>query len=383
MRILLTTPSYPPFNNGLANAVTQQANHLALAGHEVVVATSGAASGTRITDGIRVETFALSGADYWLNPIQGDVQAYINFLLCGKWDVLLLNAWQNWATDLAIRHIDQIPGRKYVYSHCISANTFYALQPLRSLLRFLCWRPYWWRLSTNMQRLQGVIFLAPKGADRRFDDLKLALKHNIPIRFVPNSLSPAGLTCLEQEPVSLSERNRLIAVGSFSWQKGFDFIIRAYAASEARKFLPLYLYGQEHTAYSKKLRSLSRSLGLSDNKVVLTAGISSELLMRSYTQARLCLCGSYTECQPLVLLDANASGTPFVARKTGCIDSMPGGVTVNSLREMTKQIDMLTMDDSTWLELANTGRHAAKSHYHPRVTSKLLLNALDAFTNEF
>jgi 1,2-diacylglycerol 3-alpha-glucosyltransferase len=102
MRILLTTPSYPPFNSGLGNAVSQQVACFAQAGYEVVVATWGAERSSREAEGIWVESFALSGADCWLQPIRGEVAAYTDFLRHNNWDVVLLNAWQNWATDLAL-----------------------------------------------------------------------------------------------------------------------------------------------------------------------------------------------------------------------------------------------------------------------------------------
>lgn len=378
MRILLTSPTYPPFNSGLGNAVAQQAACLARAGHEVVVATGGAQRGSREAEGIRVETFALTGADCWLQPIRGEVAAYTDFLRHNDWDVVMLNAWQNWATDLALRHLEEIPGRRFVYSHCISTNVFYPHQPLRSILRYLAWRPYWWRLPRFLKRLDGVLFLAGRGSDSRFDDLRLARQYAVPLRIVPNSLSPAATAALARPPLSLSARGRLMAVGSYQWQKGFDFVLRAYAASQVRHRFPLHLYGQAHSAYSATLRSLAHQLGLREESVVFHEGVSGEALVAAYCQARLVLSGSHTECQPLVLLDANAAGTPFVARTTGCIATMPGGVAVRTWEEMADQLDALTDGGPSWESLADAGRQAARDVYHPDHTARQLLDALAA-----
>ncbi len=376
MRILLTSPSYPPLNSGLGNAVAQQAACLARAGHEVVVATGGAQRVSLKAEGIRVETFSLTGADSWLQPIQGEVAAYTDFLRHNDWDVVLLNAWQNWATDLALRHLEAIPGRKFVYSHCISTNVFYPHQPLRSFLRYFAWRPYWWRLPLLMKRLDGVLFLAGGGSDSRFDDLRLAQQHAVPLRVVPNSLSPAATDVLASPPLSLPARDRLIAVGSYQWQKGFDFVLRAYAASQARHRFALHLYGQEHSAYSATLQSLARRLGLQEDSVVFHDGVSGEALVVAYCQARLVLSGSHTECQPLVLLDANAAGTPFIARATGCIANMAGGVAIRTWQEMARQLDALTDGGPLWESLADAGRQAARDIHHPDHTARQLLDAL-------
>jgi glycosyltransferase involved in cell wall biosynthesis len=95
-----------------------------------------------------------------------------------------------------------------------------------------------------------------------------------------------------------------------------------------------------------------------------------------YREAKLLLSGSHTECQPLALLDANATGTPFVARKTGCIARMPGGVAVESVGQMAKQIDLICSSDGLWHSLSAAGRKAAGEIYNPARTTEMLLNVL-------
>lgn len=377
MQILLTSPTYPPFNSGLGNAVALQAASLAGTGHEIVIATGGGVRSLRMDGSIRVESFPVSGADSMLHPIRGDVASYLDFLRGTAWDAILLNAWQNWATDLALRHLDEIQGRKFVYSHCISTNAYFARQPLRSLLRYLAWRPYWWRLPRLMRKLDGIFFLADRGSDSRFDDLALARRCSAPLRVIPNSLSAAAVAALDASALPLANRDRLMAVGSYQWQKGFDFVLRAYAASRARNRFPLHLYGQKHSSYTDKLRSLMRELDLGENSVTMHEGVAGEALIAEYGRSRLVLSGSHTECQPLVLLDANATGTPFVARSTGCIDCMPGGSAIGTWQEMAKRIDALLDDAPAWEALADAGRRAARDIYHPDRTSRLLLNALE------
>jgi 1,2-diacylglycerol 3-alpha-glucosyltransferase len=377
VRILLTTPTYPPINSGLGNAVAQQAAYLAQAGHDVVVATGGSIrSSQKVTD-VLVETFMVRGADSWLRPICGEVQSYIDFICDNEWDVVVFNAWQNWATDLALRHLDKIHGRHFVYSHCISTNVFFTHQPFRSLLRYLAWRSYWWRLPQYMKRLDGIFFLANKGSDSRFDDLTLARNHRIPLRIIPNSVSISAMTAFERPANSIQVRDQIMAVGAYQWQKGFDFVLRAYAASEARKHLPLHLYGQEHSAYSTVLRKLACELGLREDQVIFHEGVAGESLVQAYCRSKLILSGSYTECQPLVLIDANATGTPFIARTTGCIAGMPGGLAVSSEQEMTIAINTLIDESLIWETLADSGRKAVLDIYHPDRTMKLLLEAIN------
>jgi glycosyltransferase involved in cell wall biosynthesis len=165
-------------------------------------------------------------------------------------------------------------------------------------------------------------------------------------------------------------------VGSYQWQKGFDFVLRAYAASTARNKTPLHFFGQENSPYTEELRRYATHLGVNSSYMVFHEGVSGERLQAEYGRASLVLSGSHTECQPLALLDASACATPFVARVTGCIDDMPGGVVVKDWREMARQIDELYDDSSRWHKLSKAARSAAELVYHPDATAKKLAKVL-------
>lgn len=380
MKILLTTPTYPPFNSGLGNAVQQQAIALASQGMEVVVATSGSNRGLRKSceNAIKIKEFSISGSNSLLYPLKGDIDEYVNFLRNGDFDIIIMNAWQNWATDIVLLNTKTISGKKYLYSHCISTNVFMRPQPLRSIIRYLCWRPYWWKLRGFIQELDGIIFLSDGGDDSRFDDMKIARETGANIHIIPNSLSKEAMDMLLKPSTNMSARNQLISVGSYQWQKGFDFVLRAYAKSAAKNKIPLKLFGQEHTKFSENLKKLSDQLEIDSNYVRFQVGIEGRALLEEYRNSRLFISGSHTECQPLVLLDANATGTPFIARKTGCISKMPGGIAVQSIEDAAKQINTLLSDRLKWDELNQAGRSAAIKSYHPDNTTTSLLKAISA-----
>jgi glycosyltransferase involved in cell wall biosynthesis len=378
VKVLLTTPTFPPFNSGLGNAVYHQARALRSKDVEVVVATSGTGRSHRIDDpsGIKIEEFNLAGSDFLLNPIRGDREGYKKFLVESDFDVIVLHAWQNWATDLALSNIQQIKGKKYLFSHCISTNLIFKHQPVRSWIRYLAWRPYRWGLSNKLKNLDGVIFLADNGQDSRFDDLRIAEKNKIKKLIIPNSLSDEARHILDTKVETLNKRDQLIAVGSYEWQKGFDDVLRAYAGSTAKNKIPLKLFGQRRTSFTLKLEVLSKKLGVDSKFLTFVEGVSKGELLAEYLKSKLFLSGSLTECQPLVLLDANATGTPFVARGTGCIESMPGGLSFRTLSEAIAKIDELLVDGTKWNSLSAEGRTAAKEIYHPDRNIELLIKAL-------
>ena len=380
MKILLTTPTYPPFNSGLGNAVQQQAAALSASGHTVVVATGGKERTQRRDDGsgALVVEFDVQGADSWLNPVRGDVGGYQCFLAESSFDIVLMNAWQTWSTDLCLRNLEKIRGRKYLYSHCLSTNFFFWHQPIRSLVRYLLWRPYWWRLPARMKQLDGLVFLAADGGDSRFDDLRVAKRLEIPYRIVPNALSPAAMDALEQPLHRREFRQQLIAIGSYDWLKGHDFVLDAYALSNAKNKIPLQIFGQRYSPFAKQLREQATRLGIDDGYVFFHEGVSGAALIEECRRSILLVSGSHTECQPLVLLDSMAAGTPFVARSTGCINTLSGGLGVKTAVEAARMIDRLLSDNVEWSCLSNAGRNEVSKKNHPATVGRKLVAALVA-----
>jgi 1,2-diacylglycerol 3-alpha-glucosyltransferase len=374
MKILVTTPTFAPSVSGLANVAETQAIFLLSNGHEVTVATGGETRRSEVYKGLKVERFPISGEDSLLHPMKGALGAYADFLRNSRFDVTIFHAWQNWATDLPLRMLDQISGRKYLFSHCVSVNTWFAQRPLSSTVRCLAWRPYWWRMPKRMRQLDGMIFLDNAGCDERFDDLKLAQRLGIPHSIVPNHVSAWTLA---RHASGLEHRKALISVGSYDWQKGFDFVLQAYARSSARNRIPLDLYGYKRSAYVATLERLCRELALDPEFVRFNFGHAYEALETVYANASLFIGGSVTECQPLALLDAMGSGTPFVARATGCIPSLPGGVAIRTVAEAASAIDSFLADSSLWAAASRAGRDAATSRFDRDKSGQALLKAIN------
>lgn len=375
--ILITSPTYPPFNSGLGNAVASQAVALASLGHSVTVATFGVKRETiNEAKNILVEKFAVTGVDVWFRGIEGEVDKYVHFLQTQNFDLVLVNAWQNWATDLVIRNISKIPGKKFMYSHCASTNSFFANQPLRSILRYFAWQPYRWSLSRKLSEFDALLFLANGGSDSRFDDLRIAKKHQLPLKVVPNRFSEASRVFFDKPIIPQDERSIIMAVGSYDWQKGFDFVLKAYARSNLKERYPLHFYGPVFTAFTEKLRVMTEKLKLSNCGVKFHEGVTGDKLAKVYSTAATVLFGSYSECQPIALIDAMAIGTPFVARSTGCISGMNGGVAIKNPLEMAAALDEMLNSHSKWLALAKAGRRDAAEIYHPERFRDMLSDSL-------
>ncbi len=311
-----------------------------------------------------------------MDPIKGDIKAYHNLLTKPEWDIIIFNAWQNWCTDLGLRVFKQIKGKKYLYSHCISTNLFFKHRPIKSLIRYILLRPYWWSIKTKIQSFDGLIFLCKDGDDNRFDDLKIAKKSNASIFYIPNSISKNNSKLLKTPINSIKNRNQIISVGSYEWQKGFEFVIKSYAKSKIKNIIKLKIFGYKFNEYTKKLILLAKKLNINDEYIEFIENVSGSHLLKEYKKSYMFIFGSYTECQPLVLIDSNLTGTPFISKKSGAISSMMGGVTVSNTKEMAIYIDKIWVDKSYWKQLSLLGRKNALNKYHPDIIKSKLLNLL-------
>jgi len=324
--------------------------------------------------GAIIEEFFVTGANCILNPLRGDIDGYVDYLKKSSFDIIISNAWQTWSTDILLNNIYSIKGRKYLYSHCISTNQFFKSQPLRSLIRYFAWRPYWRKVPIKMRALDGMIFLADNGCDSRFDDLCLAKKLGVHYAVIPNTYSKYCDFSRSVMNKGNLVRNHILAVGSYDWFKGHDFVIKAYAHSEIKNKIPIKICGQRFNSFVDRLKSLSENLGVSPNYLSFHECIKNEQLISEYNFARIVVSGSYTECQPLVLLDAMATGTPFIARSSGCIPYLEGGLAVKSVEEASLAINKLICDKNKWNFLSNDGLSASRKKYSPAVVGSKLID---------
>jgi glycosyltransferase involved in cell wall biosynthesis len=115
--------------------------------------------------------------------------------------------------------------------------------------------------------------------------------------------------------------------------------------------------------------------------VLFHEGFNQIDLFEQYIEARLFLYGSHTECQPLVLLDAMAAGTPFISRASGSIPSMNGGITVQSEIEAAKAIDELYENLEDWNILSEAGHQQVQAFHTPIKVRESLIKALSMSKN--
>lgn len=364
-RILISTFTFPPESNGVANAAYTHARIFQEIGCELDILTSGEKFSHEQIDGMTVTRLPIYGNGHLLNPCRGKLEDLDLFLKEKQWDIVFTHCWQAWNTNLILEFFstNQRPEKLVLVSHGVSTNTNYNNFPLNFIRRIL-WLPYrLFKIPKYLKMLTYLIVLWDHYDKDRFLDNLLAKKYKVPIKIIPN-VARYDSNNIIQPQLSLSkdelEGGFLLSVGNYSKEKDEFFVLDAYRISNAID-VPLIFVGHRHNNYSSMLMRYAHKWNL--KRVRFCENLAKEEIDWLYKRALLFLTGSKTECQPLVILDSLASYTPYISTDVGCTKKLAGGLTVKTSEEMANTINFLLNNPFKIRKLAIQGHYLYEKEF--------------------
>jgi len=373
MRILHTCATYWPRVDGVAIAMQRISEGLAARGHRVTVATGVAGPGAAAEHaGVRIERFDVAGNE--MLGFGGDGSAYAEFVSRFDGDVLLDYAAQTWATDLVFPLLPQL-GCKKVFVPCGYSE-----------LSAPAYSSYFSRLPARLRQYDRVVHLSACYRDKEFSDAH-GLTNGVVIGNGAATEEFESARSGFRELYGFVEQRLFICVANLMTAKGqrlvYDAFVRSgvrhaalvFVGSEINRYVtgelrtsPGALYTMRRRAnilryelFESRVAGRGRQLSLPSprgTRVVVLTGVPRELVVAAYHQADLFLFGSLVECAPLVILEAMASGTPWVSTPVGNVPELPGGVVIRDAAAMAAAIRRLASRGPEWESLASQGRAA-------------------------
>jgi glycosyltransferase involved in cell wall biosynthesis len=363
MRILHTVEFYHPSCGGAQEVVKRISELLVRRGHQVTVATTRLPERrAKVINGVRIEEFAISGNS--ARGFRGDTLEYFKLLRSDGFDVMMNYAAQQWATDLALPILDQIPYRK-VLSPCGFSGLFWPE-----------YVPYFRMLPERLGQYDHLIFHSST-----YRDIRLAQQHGLS-HF---SVIPNGAAYEEFGTPDTTFRDRygiprdhplLLTVGSHTSLKGHSLCMRALRRARIR---PATLVVIGNTFGSSgclpQCSRLARNVRWTTlgRKQVLLLDPPREDVVAAYHAADLFLFGSNIECSPIVLFEAMASRTPFISSACGNAEEIATwsgsgtiiptrhdekGFATASLSDMARAVERMLADPSERERQAEAGYRA-------------------------
>lgn len=387
VKILICTFTFPPDSNGVAAVTATHARHFATVGHEVTVVTGFPKDGEPQippSENIHIVRFDIRGIANLNYGFRGDVSAYLDFVRNWRGDVAFLHCWCTWSTDLLLPHLKKFEFKTVVVSHGFNAQRYpqNMLFP-RGLRHWLGWQPYVWRLPRHMRAISHLAVLSPSIDPRWYYDHAIAKR--IGIRNL--SIIPSGIHLdefdiarnIRRDELHVSTSRMVLVVGNYLPEhKNQAYALRAFASCKPDDCTLVFI-GSHFNEYSDHLKAEAMRLGISE-QVRFHASLPRELVCAAYRNANLVLCSSLWESGPIVLLEAMASGTPFISVDVGFAKYLKGGVIVNSEKAMADEITRLLADARLGQELGSAGRDQCEREFSWEAVMKSYDALLDKLT---
>ena len=371
LKILITTFTYHPNADGIAEATAVLANGLARLGYAVTVATE--YHPKRLPNSPesnpRVEQFKLSGLPHNPVAVQDDGRRYQEFLRDFQCDVIVFEAWHFWSTQLALPLLKELRAKKVLVTHGYTAHLW--IRAPRFAWGLGLWVRGWpevLAMPFRLRRYDQVVFLSARPDRDRMIDLLVARLTG----FRRRSVIPNGAFVREFAESVLDFRAAhgigpgplLLCVANYGDRKNQAMALRAFRRAQIENGTLVFI-GSEFNDYSEQLLQLDQSLrtAFPAGRVLLLEKINREMTCAAFRAADLFVLSAKAETQPIVLLEAMASHTPFLSTDVGIIAELPGGIVVNGEAEMTANIQALFRSPRLMDELARQGWEACQNTY--------------------
>lgn len=365
MRILFCCQFYAPSIGGVQEVMRQLAERLAARGHDVMVATTKLTSRDfAVLNGVKVKEFEVAGNQ--ARGLQGIIGAYARFVTSTPFDIVMINAAQQWTFDALWPVLDKIEAG-IVLVPCGFSGLY---EP--------AYAGYFDRLPAVLKKFDHLVFNA---SDYR--DIKFTKEHGIDkFSIIPNGASEVefavDLDPLFRQRHSIGADDLLfLTVGSFTREKGYLEVVSAFLLADFDGCpATLILNGNECRypengsaftmmrdkvgSYNQVVQEVHESQGFGAacahvlhgviNKMGIRAGryatdrktfredvqavidkihsqgshkrvLMTDLprpdLVQAYMNTDLFVFASHVECSPLVLFESVAAGTPFLSVPAG------------------------------------------------------------------
>lgn len=373
MKILFLSENYFPNVSGVPVVVKYLAEGLISKGNHVTIATQ-SFKNEPLKDNINgVDVFRFK---IWKNKLHGycgEKKSYVSFVKSFGADVIIIECSQCITTDLILPHLKNIPGKKIFHSHGFSGmdSPFFKIKTdiIHTLGTTYNWTEsklyFGYILKRRMKYFDVSLCLSEVDNSKpyleKFSKKVFVLDNAAENMFFENIDNAKEVL---SKYIKLEHDSFIVSCANYQYVKDQISIIRQFYQSSESIRTSLVCIGSQKNDYYKKCESIveinEKIFGHRD--VHLLVGVARNDIPPIINQAKLYIVASRCERYSISIIEAMSQGVPFVSTDVGNAKNLPGGVTVDSLEDIHKQIDLFLTNKSLHKKYSLAGKKFAYSN---------------------
>ncbi|HUR69005.1 MAG TPA: glycosyltransferase family 4 protein [Candidatus Thermoplasmatota archaeon] len=348
MDILMTVHRFWPSIGGTEAFVEGLARTLAKRGHDVTIATSSepGAPAEQTRDGYAIHRFELVRKGKFRVPHKD----YRDLLRAPGWDVLVAHGQRVWSTDYAYDILRRTPTPVVLMYHGFYQHHMNRFRP-----------PEWLYYRALVPWASKKRHLVAETEGEREELARWGVPRER-IEVISSSLDASEFRAphpgFRAKYGFAADEAVLLYVGGFYANKRVEDAVRIAAATRT----PLVVIGRDPDPAQRTLAAC-RALAAREGADARFLGkIPWEDVLSAYQECTLFLLPARFEGYGLVLLEAMASGLPFVATRAGAapeLAAMGCGVSVPTWQDMAREAAALLQDPARRASMGAIGRERA------------------------
>lgn len=356
MRILQIAHSYPPHRDGIAHVVESLSKSFVALGHDVAVLTHGDGSAAEVAtlNGVRVVRVPVKPAAAMKSCCEAEVArgydaCIVHCLHTPLSDLYREEKWQEKIRSVLVTHglhFDPKNNREYLQAWATAIPSFHR----------------WVTIAYDAE------------------ETLLAREFGLPkAMFIPNGVHFADFAVARAAGSARRGSGRVLSVGNHNPLKGHgELFVVARLCGE----FEFRLVGGHFPAGNWNIGALGVKGGcyykccaraVLQRNVRLLVGLPRRAVLEEFAQAVVLVSTSNWEANSLVLIEACASGLPWISFDVGSARHVPGGVIAKDAADVARLVRELTSDEKRWGELSAAGIKFARQLDWAEVAKRYLV----------
>lgn len=379
MKIVFAVASYYPAKDGVQGVTQYHAEGLAAKGHKVMVVTSRRSGcvDKEIHNGveiIRVEAFNKHLFHY------GNKKEYRETILelTQDADALVAVCLQSYAADWLLSILDDIK-IKLLYMHGMHDFRWTKkdiLNPkdiIKKIARDLWWGIFYSTQLKNIRKFNAIIHLHKSDTAFKYFEKKKICNNYVIENAADNDFFLDTINPVEGLPIKY-----FISVANYDERKNQLMTMEAFYKAKTNDYGLIFIGSRKNKYFEKLIRNqkkLEREYGEKD--VRLLTDIPRVDVCNYVRNSSVFFMSSKWEAFPISIIEAMASGKPYLSTDVGIVRLLPGGAIVNNKEDMVVWIETLINNE----EVAELLGKSAKLYARNNLTKKVAVDKLEDLLN--